>query len=486
MIASSEQADAAPRQSARMRFTSNIVGAIAIVADALSLALAWAAALAVYYSYAGPFADGPAYVGLALIIGINFYLLRLTHDAYNAPLGRRQDADLGVILDFVLAAGLVLVTMWTLGALSSVPVTLFGSFVMSGSGILLVSRFIVRRIVYALVRSGRIGQRVVIYGADADTAGHALRRLELENLPHLKVIGVADERTTRIENVIGGLPLIGGFDAIIDLARRNEVDQVLIATPRVSQERLDFFLDRLGNVAVDVCLVPSETLRLESDFRVQFIGSLPMFYLWRRPIRDFDMVSKRIEDLVFTIPGLILLSPLLLVTALLVKFTSPGPILFKQQRFGFNNEPVHVYKFRSMYVASQDVSGAARTTKNDSRVTAVGKIIRRLSIDELPQLFNVLKGDMSIVGPRPHAVEMRVGDTYYAEAVRGYASRHRVKPGITGLAQVRGLRGEIDSVERARKRVEYDLYYINNWSVALDIRIIAETIFRLAIDKNAY
>lgn len=486
MTAHAPEVAAEPRQSARMRFTSNIVGAITIATDAASLALAWLLGLTVYYFYAGPFADGSAQAGLALIIGINFYLLRLTHDAYNAPLAHRQDADLGVVIDFLLAAGLVLVTMWALGSLASVPITLFASFVAVGSGILLISRFAVLRLVFALVRSGRIGQRVVIYGADSDTAGHALRRLEVENLPHLTVIGLADERTTRVDPLVSGVPLIGGFDAIIELARRNEVDQVLIATPRVSQERLDFFLERLGNVAVDVCLIPSETLRLESDFRVQFIGSLPMFYLWRRPIRDFDMVSKRIEDLAITIPSLILLSPLLIAVAAIIKLTSPGPILFKQQRFGFNNEAVHVYKFRSMYVGTQDVTGAARTTKGDSRVTPIGRIIRRLSIDELPQLFNVLKGNMSIVGPRPHAVEMRVGDQYYAETVRGYASRHRVRPGITGLAQVRGLRGEIDSVERAQKRVEYDLYYINNWSVALDIRIIAETMFRLAFDKNAY
>jgi lipopolysaccharide/colanic/teichoic acid biosynthesis glycosyltransferase len=139
-----------------------------------------------------------------------------------------------------------------------------------------------------------------------------------------------------------------------------------------------------------------------------------------------------------------------------------------------------------MYVDRQDESGGERTRKDDPRITRVGRIIRRTSIDELPQLWNVLRGEMSIVGPRPHALAMRVGEAYYHDAVRGYAARHRVKPGITGLAQVRGLRGEIDTIDRAKRRVEYDIYYIENWSPLLDMRIILETIFRLMWDRHAY
>ena len=327
----------------------------------------------------------------------------------------------------------------------------------------------------------------MIYGADADVAERAVRRLNLERLPHLAIVGIADERTTRVESSsIEGVPMIGGFDAIIRLAREGEIDQVLIAMPRLSQARLDHFLERLGNVAVDICLIPRETLRLESDFRVQYVGSVAMFYLWRRPLRDWQGVAKAAEDYLVSAMALVLLAPLLVATALAIKLTSRGPVFFMQKRFGFNNEVIHVFKFRSMYVDRQDVSGALRTQRHDPRVTRVGRVIRRLSIDELPQLLNVLKGEMSIVGPRPHAVEMKVGDDYYFDAVRGYSSRHRVKPGITGLAQVRGLRGEIASIERARKRVEYDLYYINNWSLPLDFRIMGETIVRLIKDSDAY
>jgi exopolysaccharide biosynthesis polyprenyl glycosylphosphotransferase len=203
-------------------------------------------------------------------------------------------------------------------------------------------------------------------------------------------------------------------------------------------------------------------------------------------MRDFNRILKAIEDRVLAVLGLVLLSPLLLLTALIIKLTSHGPVLFRQQRFGFNNVKISVIKFRSMYVDRQDASGSERTTRGDPRVTPFGRIIRRLSIDELPQLYNVLTGEMSIVGPRPHATMMMVSDMYYFDAVRGYAARHRVKPGITGLAQVRGLRGEINTIERAKRRVEYDMFYIENWSLLLDLRIILETVWRLIWDKNAF
>ncbi len=281
-------------------------------------------------------------------------------------------------------------------------------------------------------------------------------------------------------------PYIGGVEEIIQLARSGELDQVLIAVPDLTQQRLDTILDRLSAVSVDISLIPREALVLSSSYRVSFIGSAPVLSLWERPVRDLDNVVKALEDRILAFLGLILLAPLLLLTALAIKLTSRGPVIFVQRRFGFNNVEISVIKFRSMYIDRQDISGAQRTTKHDARVTPVGRIIRRLSIDELPQLWNVLRGDMSIVGPRPHATHMKVGDHYYFDAVKGYAARHRVKPGMTGLAQVRGLRGEIDTIERARLRVDYDRFYIENWSLMLDMRIIIETVFTLIADRNAY
>jgi lipopolysaccharide/colanic/teichoic acid biosynthesis glycosyltransferase len=169
-----------------------------------------------------------------------------------------------------------------------------------------------------------------------------------------------------------------------------------------------------------------------------------------------------------------------------VRFSSPGPILFVQPRVGFNNETINVFKFRTMYTDMTDIGARRTTTKDDPRVTPIGRILRRFSIDELPQLLNVLQGGMSLVGPRPHGTEMMVGDLFYHEAVRGYAGRHRVKPGITGYAQVKGLRGEVRTIERAKRRVELDKHYVDHWSFWLDIWILFATVRAVLFDVDAY
>jgi len=208
--------------------------------------------------------------------------------------------------------------------------------------------------------------------------------------------------------------------------------------------------------------------------------------LWQRPFRDMNQVAKRAEDLMLSAIAVTLLSPVLVVAALLIRLTSPGPILFVQPRVGFNNEAINVYKFRTMYTHMADLGAKQTTTRDDPRVTPVGRFLRRFSIDELPQLLNVLQGSMSLVGPRPHGTEMMVGDRFYHEAVRGYAGRHRVKPGITGYAQVKGLRGEVRTIERAKRRVELDKYYVDHWSFWLDVYILFATVRAVLFDRDAY
>jgi polysaccharide biosynthesis protein PslA len=208
--------------------------------------------------------------------------------------------------------------------------------------------------------------------------------------------------------------------------------------------------------------------------------------LWQRPFRDINQFTKRGEDLVIGGILLVLLSPIMAVAALLIRLTSPGPVLFVQPRLGFNNEVIEVLKFRTMYTDQTDLNAQATTTRDDPRVTPVGRILRKTSIDELPQLINAIRGDMSLVGPRPHALEMKVGELYYQDAVRGYAGRHRVRPGLTGLAQVRGLRGEIRTVDRAKRRVELDKQYIDQWSLWLDVQILVATVRAVLFDKDAY
>jgi exopolysaccharide biosynthesis polyprenyl glycosylphosphotransferase len=211
-----------------------------------------------------------------------------------------------------------------------------------------------------------------------------------------------------------------------------------------------------------------------------------MIDLFDKPIANWDHVSKWLFDKIIGTLALTALAPLMLLVALAVKLESRGPVFFRQKRYGFNNELIEVFKFRSMYIDRCDASAAKLVTKNDPRVTRVGRFIRKTSVDELPQLINVLKGNLSLVGPRPHAVQAKAAGHLYDEVVDGYFARHKVKPGITGWAQINGWRGETDTEEQIAKRVEHDLYYIENWSVFLDLYILIKTPFALLNTEHAY
>ena len=474
-------------RSRKYRFTSNVIATIIVGVDLLCLILGPALAPLAYEMVLGPQYFIERHVNVAVVIAVNFFLIRLSRNSYAHPMGRGGDSDQAVAFEFLLAALLVYATIWQLGVAKPFSTGLALCYLTITPTLLFTSRFVVRKLVWALVQAGFIGQRIVIYGGDEASSDRVLRLLELERLPYICVVGLADDRTSRIQrSTPWPVPFLGGLDALVSRIGQGDVDMVVIALPMVSQSRLDQITERLQQVSVDICLMPREALDLSQQYTMRFIGSVPLFALWQRPMRDFNRFLKAAEDRSIAIVGLILLSPLLLLTALLVKLTSRGPILFRQERFGFNNVRISVLKFRSMYVDRQDASGSERTTRRDPRVTPFGRLIRRLSIDELPQLFNVLTGEMSIVGPRPHATAMRVGDEYYFEAVRGYAARHRVKPGITGLAQVSGHRGETETLEKMEKRIACDHQYIREWSFWMDLKILAKTAGVVLKQGNAY
>lgn len=470
-----------------VRFTSNVLRSIGVANDAICLLGAFFLAILIYRAASIQYFDQTIHETAAIVLGINFFLIRISRDSYSAFRGQGDDVGEGAMLDFLVAALLTAFTIILFDVLTDLSRGLALLYILVSLALLFLSRIGFRKIAWWLMDLGYIGQRVVIYGADRDVANRVMELLTIERLPHLKIIGFADDRKTRTDqSPIGSANFVGGFPELLKMAQDGELDQVIIALPKVQQARLDSIIDRLSAAAIDVCCMPREILELRSSYRMSFIGSLPVLSLWQRPIRDLDVLAKEVQDRLLALLALILLSPVMVLTAIAIKLESKGDALFVQQRFGFNNLAIGIYKFRSMYADQQDISGAERTLKDDERVTRVGRIIRRLSIDELPQLFNVLRGEMSLVGPRPHATQMRVGDKFYFDAVEGYAARHRVKPGITGLAQVRGLRGEIATIERAKKRVEYDTYYIDHWSPLLDVRIILETVFMIVWDRNAY
>jgi Undecaprenyl-phosphate glucose phosphotransferase len=479
--------DAGSTRPRYIRFTTNVLRSLGVATDALCMLVAALITKPIYDAVSPHYVDVKLHATGAAVLALNFFLVRISRDAYSTVRGQGDDVGQGTIVDFVLATTLTAVALIQFDVMDRLSRGMLVIYAGTCVAMFFLGRIALRRVIWHLMAAGVIGQRLAIYGADAGNARRVIDLLRLERLPHLKLVGFADDRRTRIElDPIDGVHFLGGFETILDMARSGNLDQVVIALPRVGQARLDSICEQLSAAAIDVCILPREILELRATYRLNFIGELPVLRVWQQPVRDLDGLIKEVQDRVLAFLALVFLSPLLLLTALAIRLESPGPALFVQRRFGFNNLEIKVLKFRSMYQNQEDVSGAARTVRDDPRVTRIGRFIRRMSIDELPQLLNVLRGEMSLVGPRPHATAMRVGDRYYFDAVSGYSARHRVKPGITGLAQIRGLRGEIDTVERAKRRVEYDVYYIEHWSPLLDLRIILETVIQLFYPRNAF
>ena len=245
-------------------------------------------------------------------------------------------------------------------------------------------------------------------------------------------------------------------------------------------------MDQLSSTVADIVLTTDLAGLRYSRTQFEGIGRNPVVSVREAPLKDWRALKKAALDYSIGAVALLVLSPVLLVTALLIKLDSPGPVLFRQPRMGFNNRLFLCYKFRSMHIGMTDLLADKQTTKGDKRITRVGRVIRKFSIDELPQLFNVLNGTMSLVGPRPHAPNTKAADRLFTEVVGQYALRHRVRPGITGWAQVNGWRGETTTVDQIEQRVACDLFYIENWSVGFDMKIMLMTILREVRSKNAY
>jgi Undecaprenyl-phosphate glucose phosphotransferase len=336
-------------------------------------------------------------------------------------------------------------------------------------------------------REGRLIRRTVIVGGAAP--GEALiEALHAQKDSDLDIRGVFDDRgDDRSAPMIAGKPKLGTVDDLVEFARKTRIDLLLVSLPISAEARVLQMLRKLWVLPVDIRLAAhTSTLRFRPR-AYSYIGNVPVLDIYDRPIADWNIVLKSMFDRVVGALMLIALSPLMLLTALAVKLDSKGPVFFRQKRYGFNNELIEVFKFRSMYTDMTDATAATLVTKGDPRVTRVGRFIRKTSLDELPQLINVvLKGNLSLVGPRPHAVHAKAQNQLYDEVVDGYFARHRVKPGITGWAQVNGWRGETDTPEKIQRRVEHDLYYIENWSVFFDIYILAKTPISLLKTENAY
>jgi Undecaprenyl-phosphate glucose phosphotransferase len=362
------------------------------------------------------------------------------------------------------------------------------AFFFVGLTALIAERLFLRTLVRGWARQGRLDRRTIIVGSD-ENGEKLVEALKNQDDSDIDILGVFDDRNDdRALDTCAGSPKLGKVDEIVEFARRTRVDLVLFALPISAETRILEMLKKLWVLPVDIRL-SAHTNKLRFRPRsYSYLGDVPTLDVFEAPITDWDLVMKWLFDHVVGVIVLLLASPVMALVALAIKLDSPGPVLFRQKRFGFNNERIDVFKFRSLYHHHADPLASKVVTRNDSRVTRVGRFIRKTSLDELPQLFNVVfKSNLSLVGPRPHAVQSKLQTRLFDEAVDGYFARHRVKPGITGWAQINGWRGEVDSEEKIQKRVEFDLSYIENWSVLFDLLILLKTpLALLTRNENAY
>lgn len=360
------------------------------------------------------------------------------------------------------------------------------SWFFGGAAALCIVRLIGIGAMRSMKRTGVYNQRVAIFGAGSQ--GNRLARYIIGNDKlTIDLVGFFDDRTPkRLGPEERPLDVRGNLTDLIKLIRVGDVDQVIVALPWSAETRLQEVVGELAITPVRIRLAPDLASFAFAQRAVVLLGDLPVMTLFERPISGIDHIIKRLEDLLLAGLGLVLISPILLIVALAIKLDSKGPVFFRQEREGFNNKRFRIWKFRSMHHDHSQFDQITQARKHDPRVTRVGHFIRRFSLDELPQLINVLAGEMSMVGPRPHAPSTRAGDRLFGDVVKTYASRHKVKPGITGWAQVSGWRGETDTEEKLVKRLEHDLFYIENWSIMMDFYILLRTVTTLPFHSRAY
>ena len=341
-------------------------------------------------------------------------------------------------------------------------------------------------VTYVLTRRSvrqRLTRKIAIIG-DGIHASRIADRLRQNARHAFETVGLYSDNVDTARDV----EVTGSISDLVSFGREHTLHAVIIAVPPSTdhEQQVKQLMSRLRSVLADVYIMPHLAHGPDLALPFESFGSFSLMVLQRRPLTDWQVISKLVLDLLLAVTAFLILAPLMLAVACAIKLDSPGPVLFRQSRLGFNNRPFMVFKFRSMYVEMTDHTAARQTSRNDPRVTRVGKWLRKLSIDELPQLLNVLRNEMSLVGPRPHAPETRAGGKLLGDALAEYVIRHQVKPGITGWAQVNGSRGELVTTHDLRVRVALDLEYIQRWSIWFDIKIMILTVFREVVSPNSF
>lgn len=336
----------------------------------------------------------------------------------------------------------------------------------------IIAMFILRRIAPKLIKMQGPTKRAIIAGMNNQGLLFA-EKLSNNEYSSVEFLGFFDDRESDRSDSDPKFSILGKLNDLAEYANTHDVNVIYLSLPMASQPRILKLLDDLKDTTASLYFVPDMFMTDLIQGRMDQVDGIPVVAVRESPFTGFDGLIKRLGDIVFATVILILIAPVLIGVATAVKLSSPGPVIFKQRRYGLDGKEIRVYKFRSMRT-TEDGAKVTQATKDDSRITKVGAFIRKTSLDELPQFFNVLQGRMSIVGPRPHAV---AHNELYRKLIKGYMIRHKVKPGITGWAQVNGLRGETETVEKMKLRIDYDIEYLRHWSTKLDTYIIFKTVW---------
>jgi putative colanic acid biosynthesis UDP-glucose lipid carrier transferase len=347
--------------------------------------------------------------------------------------------------------------------------------------VLIAVHLVIWQLLRTLRAAGRNQRSAVLAGLN-DVSYHLANQIQQSPELGIRLHGFFDGHQAEPLGRFGGRNLIGPIEELPRYVREHNIDVVYIACITEQEDVIADLIKELRDTTACVYFVPNILMFNLMHARSYELNGIPLIAVWEVPFSEVQYILKRAIDIGLSLLALIALAPVMLIIALAIKLTSAGPILFKQRRYGLNGQEILVYKFRSMKVM-EDGEKVQQVTRNDSRITPLGALLRKTSLDELPQFINVLQGRMSLVGPRPHAV---AHNEMYRKLISGYMLRHKVKPGITGWAQVNGFRGETDTLEKMQQRVNYDLEYLRNWSLSLDVQILIRTALVFLKDQNAY
>lgn len=419
------------------------------------------------------------YFGVLFFLVPVYVLLYYTCDVYGPKRTGRQRREIAAIIQAnTIGMAIYIIVLYLVIREIHYSRSMLALFYVLNIAITTFSRIILRKTLRNLRKRGYNLKHVLVVGYSRAAESY-IDRLQWNPQWGYSLCGILDD-TVPEGTLYKGVRVMGNIDRLPAILQENKLDEIAIALSLKDYSRLEDIVNICEKSGVHTKFIPDYNSLIPSRPYTEDLMGLPVINIRYVPLSNMgNMVVKRTMDIVGSLFGIIITSPLLLLIAALVKLTSPGPVIFKQERVGMHNEPFYMYKFRSMEQQTEEDEKKAWTVRNDPRVTSVGKILRKTSLDELPQLFNILKGDMSLVGPRP---ERPLFVEKFKEEIPRYMIKHQVRPGLTGWAQINGYRGDTS----IKKRVEYDLYYIENWTLGFDIKIIILTFFTGFINKNAY